>query len=309
MAEQMRSYHARGGPIGARMGDLMRLYRGTRAASAEMGAHVGQILERVRAAESQVRDAFGVEMTGLEMLEVGCGQLPRQLAYFGLRNRVVGIDLDVIPRGINPLTYLRVARRNGVKRAVKTVARKMMGFDRAFLRELAKQTGERRVAWPAMRAMDATKMEFADASMDVCYSFDVFEHLPDPAGVLAEARRVLRPGGVCYQSLHLFAAEDGFHDLRIIGGQREGVPYWAHLRPSCKDAVRASSYLNGWRLSAWREMLERELPGCRIMNTQRTEPRLTQELRAIRAGGELAEFPDEELLSYRLVVMWRKPAV
>ena len=37
---------------------------------------------------------------------------------------------------------------------------------------------------------------FADASFDVVCLFQVFDHLPDPAGVLAEAHRVLKPGGM-----------------------------------------------------------------------------------------------------------------
>ncbi len=36
---------------------------------------------------------------------------------------------------------------------------------------------------------------FADETFDVVCFFQVFDHLPDPAGVLAEACRVLKPGG------------------------------------------------------------------------------------------------------------------
>jgi SAM-dependent methyltransferase len=39
---------------------------------------------------------------------------------------------------------------------------------------------------------------FADAEFDACYSFIVFQHIPDPAvtcGYIAEIGRVLRPGG------------------------------------------------------------------------------------------------------------------
>ena len=37
---------------------------------------------------------------------------------------------------------------------------------------------------------------FAEASFDVVCLLQVFDHLPDPAGVLAEAHRVLKPGGL-----------------------------------------------------------------------------------------------------------------
>lgn len=36
---------------------------------------------------------------------------------------------------------------------------------------------------------------FPEASFDVVCLFQVFDHLPDPAGVLSEAHRVLKPGG------------------------------------------------------------------------------------------------------------------
>jgi SAM-dependent methyltransferase len=46
-----------------------------------------------------------------------------------------------------------------------------------------------------IQAVDGVKLPFPDASFDVVLSFDVFEHIPDSDGHLAEVRRVLRPGG------------------------------------------------------------------------------------------------------------------
>lgn len=42
---------------------------------------------------------------------------------------------------------------------------------------------------------ETTKLPFADASFDVVVSFDVFEHIPDTKGHIAEVKRVLAPGG------------------------------------------------------------------------------------------------------------------
>ena len=43
---------------------------------------------------------------------------------------------------------------------------------------------------------DAKALELEDASFDTVYSNTILHHIPDPAPFLAEARRVLRPGGV-----------------------------------------------------------------------------------------------------------------
>lgn len=42
---------------------------------------------------------------------------------------------------------------------------------------------------------DGTRLPFDDASFDVAFAFQVLEHVRDAPGFLAEARRVVRPGG------------------------------------------------------------------------------------------------------------------
>ena len=81
--------------------------------------------------------------------------------------------------------------------------------------------------------MDATRMTFPDNTFDFVYSFNTFEHLPEPRPVLRDLRRVVKPGGVVFTHLHLFTCDSGFHDLRIIAGAREGIAHWAHLRGGC----------------------------------------------------------------------------
>ncbi len=46
------------------------------------------------------------------------------------------------------------------------------------------------------RALDATRLPFADASFDVVMACHMLYHVPDPALAIAELARVLRPGGV-----------------------------------------------------------------------------------------------------------------
>lgn len=69
--------------------------------------------------------------------------------------------------------------------------------------------------------MDATHLAFPDATFDLVYSFNAFEHLPSPDATFAEMIRVLRPGGVAYVSFTaLRYSPHGAHMYKVIG-----VPY------------------------------------------------------------------------------------
>src|SRR5262249_3224066 len=60
---------------------------------------------------------------------------------------------------------------------------------------------ERRYPWLQVIEGDAAALPFADAAVDAVTMLDVLEHIPEPEEVLAEARRVLRPGGVLILSV------------------------------------------------------------------------------------------------------------
>jgi ubiquinone/menaquinone biosynthesis C-methylase UbiE len=48
------------------------------------------------------------------------------------------------------------------------------------------------------RVGDAMAMDVTDATIDLAICSQVYEHVPDPARMLREIHRVLRPGGHCY---------------------------------------------------------------------------------------------------------------
>lgn len=60
-------------------------------------------------------------------------------------------------------------------------------------------------------------LPFAEASFDLIYSYNAFEHFPAPATALSEIIRVCRPGGLMYfQFGPLYASPWGLHAYRML---------------------------------------------------------------------------------------------
>jgi ubiquinone/menaquinone biosynthesis C-methylase UbiE len=58
-----------------------------------------------------------------------------------------------------------------------------------------RRAGSPHAARIALQLGDAKRLPFPDASFDVVFSNTILHHVPEPVAMLAEARRVLRPGG------------------------------------------------------------------------------------------------------------------
>lgn len=104
--------------------------------------------------------------TGKRVLEIGCG---------------VGLDLARFASGGAAVT--------GVDLAQKSIQ---------LARELFRQRGlEGR-----LEVMDGTKLDFADASFDLVYAHGVLQYAEEPETIVAEMRRVLKPGGEAIAMLY-----------------------------------------------------------------------------------------------------------
>jgi SAM-dependent methyltransferase len=68
---------------------------------------------------------------------------------------------------------------------------------------------------------DGYWLPLADASVDVCFSSNVLEHVRDPAGFIDEMIRVTRPGGLVYLSYTIWLSPWGGHEtapFHYLGG-------------------------------------------------------------------------------------------
>jgi SAM-dependent methyltransferase len=260
----------------------------------------------MRVNEQAAAAALGRPIAGLDLLDIGTGTIASQALYFAcLGNRVTSIDLEPQSFGWDPRAYVAIARASGPRRAAKTLARKLIGFDRRFPRALARELG---APLPmTLLRMDATRMTFPDASFDLVYSYDVLEHVDDVEAVIQGVARVLRPGGLAYLVLNPYTCEDGAHDYRRIGGHRGDLPYWAHLRPEHAARVRPGAYVNKLGLRDVSAICERVMPGVDLRAPPVGGDELPNALRELRALGELAGYSDEELLAVRQQIVWRKP--
>lgn len=73
-----------------------------------------------------------------------------------------------------------------------------------------------------------TALPFRDASVDVCYSSNVLEHVRDPEAVADEMVRVTRPGGLVLVSYNNWLAPNGGHETapwHYLGGRRAADRY------------------------------------------------------------------------------------
>ena len=180
---------------------------------------------RVALAGRQIYDRYGVTWAGKRLLDIGCGQILGYTLPLAMANTVTGIDTELpLRRPILPAIW-RTMRRSGLHRTIKSAVAAVLGQARLFEEGLRRATGFRGPFDYDLRCMDATKLEFPDASFEGVCSFSVLEHLADPRSALREMHRVLQPGGVCYLDLHLYTAIHGDHDPRGAA-----VPPWNHLR-------------------------------------------------------------------------------
>lgn len=287
--------------------DLARLAWASLKHRGRVGEQVQVHLARLRRDEERIRKAIGVELVGLDVLEVGAGQVCARASYFARNNRVTVVDLEETCPVLRLGSLARMWRANGLARVVKTLGRKTLGVDRRIRRAWRDALGGGPFPIPALVRADVQgPLPFASRTFDVIVSWSTFEHLPDPSAALRRLLPLLRPGGVLYVGIHLYTSISGHHDLRAFTGDGHQLPPWPHLRPSTRHLVRPSAYLNEWWLARWRALFASMTPGADEFLERYGEEelvrRLTPELRS-----ELAAFEHDDLFTVEVFYRWRRP--
>ena len=101
--------------------------------------------------------------------------------------------------------------------------------------------------------MDGQNLSFDDGSFDLVISFNVLEHVPNPAKYLQECYRVMRPGGRGFFNWYpLWSGATGHHvhpdmvskeacqlgiELPVYSLDGTSIPFWGHLLFSAREML------------------------------------------------------------------------
>jgi SAM-dependent methyltransferase len=299
----MRSYSKLPKNITGLVGLFSLYQRHRRRIAGELPALVDETNQAIAKMES----LLGRKFAGLKILDIGPGPFLLQSYILGLQNDVTAMDLDVLAIGSSPIPYLRMLRKNGPFRTMKTIARKSLGIDREYRRQLALVLNARPLPRIKVIQGDITRSTLPDASFQAAHCRALFQHIPDPESATREIIRLLTPGGVLYISLQLYTSFNGSLDPRVAAGVADESMHWAHLRPSLRDSIQSNSYLNKWRLAEWIALFSRLCPGHiqEIENSKRDG--IPQAAHRLIASGDLPGYTADELCAHTLNIFWKKP--
>ena len=98
-------------------------------------------------------------------------------------------------------------------------------------------------------------LPLAEASLDLCLSSNVLEHVPEPETMAAEMLRVVRPGGLVWLSWTTWLSPWGGHETapwHFLGGHRAADRYAAkHGRRPKNDFGRSLFAVSAGRMIRW----------------------------------------------------------
>jgi len=219
----------------------------------------------------------------LRILDVANGRLrPQYTLMRAAGHDVYGVDLVNRPRQTRTDLAYQVARRIYTWR---------LGLD------------VRCADATTLACSDVGRLPFPAGCFDLATSVAAFEHFLDGPSVVAELRRVLRPGGIAWISIHLFSSPSGGHNLSFtefpLRTLPPGVEPWDHLR---RRQLPFTVPLNEWRKEQYLQAFGRHFDILKTYCAMREgQAWLTPEVRA-----QLPGYTDDELTCAALVIVARR---
>ena len=145
---------------------------------------------------------------------------PRVLAHMGRWGRA----RRWLPPDARRVLDVGCASAYGTAALAGTDGRRLIGIERDHAAVLE---AARRRPWLTVLEGDASALPVADGVADAVTMLDVLEHLEDPRAAIAEAHRVLAPGGCLVVSVPHRGALHGLDALNLYDGlcrDRPGLP-------------------------------------------------------------------------------------
>lgn len=164
-------------------------------------------------------------------------------------------------------------------------------------------SGLNRLDYDNLVCGDVGRLPFKTGSFELITSVAAFEHFLDVPLVVEELARVLRPGGMVWVLIHLFACPSGGHNVTFtqfpLSKMPRGVEPWDHLR---RRQLPFTVPLNEWRrdqyLKTFAERFEILKHYCAF--------REGDELLSPEIASELSEYGTDELTCNSYVIVARK---
>ncbi len=234
----------------------------------------------------------GVSLKTASLLNLACGRLaPLPLLLTASGCQATGADLNVPPAYLPTTGVKQWFKRGQYVKAWQTATA-------AYYESLAQQIGLK-LKWTKVKIdlADLTRLPYPDNSFEGVICLNHLSHAPDVESLLAEAARVLRPGGVLIADLRPYAALTGAFSP-------PGTPLWAHLRPGEASAYAETDLIfNRWREADYRAALKKRftIEQWQSVPDERAIALLTPALRV-----ELADYDETELTCQQWLVRARK---
>ena len=289
-------------PLRHKVYELARIFLMRLRGALDHSAVEGSIAD-VQDYERQLKKHTGRRLENARVLEIGYGARPiRLFVALALGADITGIDLDVPLIAGSPREIINMYRRNGLERVVKSAIR-FACFDLLERHSLARALRERgtrlRIDQRRLLVGDASALELTPESLDLVYSEDVFEHMPERSirRLLPKLAAWVGHKGICLIRPNIFTGITGCHltdwfsVAEVEADRRRRSEPWEHLR---KRRFSPTGFLNGLTRVQYRQLFGEQFE---IIEERVRYPNLGRRYLTPEVAKELVEFGVDELFS------------